>query len=86
MQCNTVRAATNDSFPDSSINRFFSVKCQRTVKYYNFFELVVISSNTLFCPTNCPKLKYMQFIIIHDREKLQNLTLEKLEPENIWCF
>lgn len=36
-------------------------------------------SDVSLCPTNSPNLQIIQFIVILDKEKLQNFTFEKLE-------
>ncbi len=43
-----------------------------------------MSSDDLFYATNSPKPKYIEFITIYTREKLQILTFEKLEEANVW--
>lgn len=41
----------------------------------------VTSSNVLFCPTNCTKLRYKLFNLQqYTMKKQKNLTFEKLEP------
>ncbi len=47
---------------------------------------MVTSPNDLFCPTNSPKPKYIQFSVVWNKETQQILTLEKLTPENVWHF
>lgn len=41
------------------------------------------SSKILFCLTNSPKYKDIQFTIKYDEEKQQILTLATLEPEKV---
>lgn len=45
-----------------------------------------MDSNCLFYSNYSPKPKDIRFTVIHDREKYQILTFEKLGPENVWHF
>ncbi len=45
-------------------------------------ELKVTPSNVLLFPSNSPKPKDIQFIMIWNRENWKILTFEKLEPDN----
>lgn len=53
---------------------------------HTFLKPKMTSSNGLFCPTNSLKPKDIRFAIIHDKEKLQILKLDKLEADNAWYF
>lgn len=48
-------------------------------------ELSCSTSNALFCPTNSPTHEDVQFTMTENTEK-QQITLEKLQPGNGWCF
>lgn len=65
-----------------------SIKCHKIVKNacYNISELMVASSNNLFCLIRSWNSKDVQFTIIYDKEKPQVITFEKLKPTNYWCF
>lgn len=65
-------AATNDYY--KSINCF-------NVKKKN---VQLMSLNVLFRSTNSPKLKDSHLLSKYDKEKLQIVSFEKLEPANIW--
>lgn len=47
-------------------------------------RMALISSDVLFCPTNSPKAKETQFIMLQNQEKQTILALVKLEPANVW--
>lgn len=42
--------------------------------------------NVLFCPTNSPNPKDIQFTITYDKEKHQILIFEKLETANVYII
>lgn len=47
---------------------------------------VLAFSSCLFCPTNGPKPKEIQFITIRNREKQQIWTFGRLQPVNLFDF
>ena len=53
---------------------------------YNFPESEVTSLDVLFCQTNSPNPKDIQFNIIYDKEKHQIITSEKLKTANFVHF
>ncbi len=44
----------------------------------------MLSSNVLFCPTNCSKLNNIQFLTINKTEKLKTLTFEWLNESKYY--
>lgn len=49
----------------------------------SFPESKLMFSKVLFCLTNSPKCKYIQFTMISNKEKQKIITLKKLKPENV---
>lgn len=47
-------------------------------------RMALILSDVLFCPTNSPKAKETQCIMLQNQEKQTILALVKLEPANVW--
>ena len=54
---------------------------KNTFYNYNFIKPKMMSPNCLFCPTNSPKPKDIQFTITKEKEKQQILT-----TDNVWHF
>ncbi len=54
--------------------------------HHRTLKLKAMASDCLFCRTNSPKIKDIQFTIIQDKEKLQIITFKKLEAADVWPF
>ncbi len=65
-----------------------SIKCQKIVKNacYTFPQPKMTSSDVLFCLTDSPESKNIQFTIISDKEKQQIITFEPLESVKYSTF
>lgn len=61
-----------------------SIKCQTVVE--NSPQPELTSKVVLFCQSNGPKPKNIQFTLVYDKWKHQVFSFEKLETANIWHF